>query len=218
MIKKPGLLLIIQVLFIVPLAAQDSLTDDSKHYFSIGTGYSKHVVRDDIISPLTYRGATAPLSLTYRYWGRKNRHMVDMYYDNFKLNSSAPYNSVSYAENTKIQIAYAFNRRIDNSNNINTKLYLGGRFLTMLNLGDYYFVSYINHAAPEAIASLGINLFVEKYTKGKNIGYMYFNIGVPLSAYIVLNDRYNAEVAKGFDDLGGSTDNQSQVLRKGDFV
>ena len=80
------------VLFGARLFAQetDSIAAIQRNSFVLLTGYSRHVIRDAVISPFIYRGATIPLKLEYRHSGGKSRQRAFVYFDK---NTSKSFNS-----------------------------------------------------------------------------------------------------------------------------
>ena len=68
------------------------------------------------------------------------------------------------------------------------------------------------------MSSLGINLFLEKNLKSKRNGYLYFNVNMPIVAYVILNDRYNANVSETFDEIDLDENIYTQILTKGNVV
>jgi hypothetical protein len=61
---------------------------EPQHLLTLSSGISSHTTRDEMMSPLMYRGAEMPLAFTYRFRGVEHRHTVLFYYDNTELNSS----------------------------------------------------------------------------------------------------------------------------------
>ena len=177
---------IIQTCFLTTIIAQDSLTNKPYNLFIINTGYSKHIIRDDIISPLLYKGAKAPIILNYKYIGNKSRQAFTFFYDKLELKSSNTNNISPYAINSNAFIEYAYNRKIYTLNNLKTNCYLGGKFVAFINYRDYYFSNYGNHFSGELMTSIGINLLLEKNFNGKKDSYLYFNINMPIFAYVIL--------------------------------
>ena len=66
---------------------------ESQHLLTLSSGVSLHSVRDEMMSPLIYRGTQIPIEFSYRYRGLSNRHTFLFYYDNSELNSSITSNS-----------------------------------------------------------------------------------------------------------------------------
>lgn len=209
---------IIQTCFLTTIIAQDSLTNKPYNLFIINTGYSKHIIRDDIISPLIYKGAKAPIVLNYKYIGKKSRQAFTLYYDKLDLKSSITNENSNYAINSNALIEYAYNRKLYTLNNLDANCFLGGKFIALINYRDYYFSNYGNHFSGEIMSSIGINLLLEKKFNGKKNGYLYFNVNMPLFAYVILNDRYNANVSGTFDELDLNENIYTQLLKSGNFV
>ena len=88
---------IISFIFIILIVVQTNsfsqepstiVSFESQHLFTLSSGMSLHTVRDEMMSPLKYRGTQIPIEFSYRFRGLSNRHTVLFYYDNSELNSS----------------------------------------------------------------------------------------------------------------------------------
>lgn len=60
-----------------------------KNYIGLHTGALSSSIKDELASPLTYKGSGAPIQLSYRFMGNRNRHSVYLSYSKLKLSPSA---------------------------------------------------------------------------------------------------------------------------------
>jgi hypothetical protein len=69
-----------------------------KNYIGLHTGVLSSSIKDELASPLTYKGSGAPMQLSYRFMGNKNRHSVSLSYSKSKLYPAAdlPYGHYAY--------------------------------------------------------------------------------------------------------------------------
>ena len=99
--------------------SQDSskiISFEPQHLFTLSSGISLYTIRDEMMSPLLYRGTQVPIAFLYRFRGIKNRHTVLFYYDNTELNSSITETvnekAVShYINNLHLNFEYSFSTR-----------------------------------------------------------------------------------------------------------
>jgi hypothetical protein len=56
-----------------------------KNFIGLHTGALSSSIKDELASPLTYKGSGAPIQLSYRYMGNRNRHSVSLSYSKSKL-------------------------------------------------------------------------------------------------------------------------------------
>jgi len=74
------------ILFAQVLSAQSS--SGKSHRVGIGLGYASYRNKDDLASPLTYRGWGVPVQLSYQYRGNQNVHDVFLSFGKSELQSS----------------------------------------------------------------------------------------------------------------------------------
>jgi hypothetical protein len=206
--------------------SQDSsspISFDSQHLLTLSSGISAHTVRDEMMSPLMYRGTQIPLAFTYRFRGLANRHTVLFYFDNAKLNSSITKNvndvAVShYINNLHLNCEYSFSTRVAVFENLQTTCFAGARLSSILNLRNHYFQSDKNHMSAEQMTGLGIHLLTETAIQRESGNYLRVEINIPCVSYVLLSERYNANVSEQFDNIDFEQSILWQLFRKGDFV
>ena len=196
---------------------------ESQHLFTLSSGISSHTVRDEIMSPLMYRGTQIPLAFTYRYRGVDNRQTLLLYYDNTELSSSITtvINDAAvshYVKNLNVYFEYSFSTRAAVFENLKTTCFLGARFSGMLNLRRYYFHSGNNLISAEQMTGLGIHLMTETALQQGADSYLRMEINIPCVSYVLFPERYNANVSEQYDDIDVEKNIMWQQFTKGNVV
>jgi len=202
------------------LFAQDTLSSLRKNHIYVGSGYSKHIVKDEIISPLIYKGYKLPIWIKYKRYGNKYLHNISLFYNRVGLESSITNKDNYYSHNTdniNAYFAYGIEKKIHSIKNINLDIYLGAKFKSYINYRDHSYMSNIHSIIAEQNSSLDLNTkFMKVYnTQGDFISY---NFNFPIIAYILMPDMYNANVSKHIYNVNASEGMALQYLRNGDFV
>lgn len=191
---------------------------EANHLITFSSGISLHSVRDEMMSPLIYRGTQAPIEISYRYRGLSSRHAVALYYDDTKLKSSITNNSTHYIKNLNLSFAYTFSTKAWEFENFNTTCFLGAGFSSMLNLRDHYYLKDKSHMSAEQMTDLSIYLLTETLLGKESNNFLGIEIKIPIISYALLNGRFNANVSEKFDDLDYEQSIMWQVFKKGDLV
>jgi hypothetical protein len=196
---------------------------EPQHLLTLSSGVSSHTVRDEMMSPLMYRGTQVALAFTYRFRGLENRHTVLFSYDNTELHSSitrvANDAAVShYINNLHLNAEYSFSTRAAAFENLRTTCFLGTRLSSILNLRNQYFQSGNNLMSAEQMTGLGIHLLTETVVQRESNNYLRIEINIPCISYVLLSERYNANVSETFDDIDVEQSIMWQLFKKGDFV
>jgi len=194
-----------------------------QHAFTLSSGISSHTVRDEMMSPLMYRGSQIPLAFTYRFRGLENRHTVLFSYDNTELNSSITkiINDVAvshYINNLHLNFEYSFSTGAAVFESLHTTCFLGARLSSILNLRNHYFQSGNNLMSAEQMTGLGIHLLTETALQQESDNYLRVEINIPCVSYVLLSERYNANVSDKFDDIDVEQSILWQLFKKGDVV
>lgn len=194
-----------------------------QHIFTLSTGISAHAVRDEMMSPLLYRGTQAPLTFSYRYRGSENRHTVLFNYDNTELNSSITRrtNDVAmshYINNLHLTFEYTFSTRAAVFHDLNTSFFVGARLSSIFNLRNHYFLRDTKHMSAEQMTGLGVYLLTETSFQSESDNFLSVEINIPCVSYALLNNRYNAVVSEEFDDLDFDQNLLWQLFKKGNVV
>lgn len=219
--RKILALVTIQFCFLFVSKGQDSIPIKSKHLLGIYTGYSRHIIRDDVASPLIYSGTQAPIVFTFKYTGSKSRQTFTFYVDNLELNSSITNKSgyyLHYADNFNALLDYSYNRKAFSIIPIQTDCFLGVKLLSVLNYRNFHYHSGNSILFAEQLNSVGINFLMEKKVGSAKDDYLRFNINVPLIAYVVLNNRYNAVVSDTFNKIDFTKNVIWQIFTNGEVV
>ncbi len=196
---------------------------ETQHLLTLCSGMSLHTVRDELMSPLMYRGTQIPLEFSYRFHGVSNRHTVLFYYDNTELSSSITKAvddaAVShYINNLNLNIEYSFATKVKTFEDFNTTCFLGARFSSMLNMRNHYFSQSMSHESAEQMTSLGIYFLTESFFQKESNNFLRGEINIPFISYALLNNRYNANVSEEFNDIDVDKNILWQLFKKGNFI
>jgi hypothetical protein len=219
--KKIFILFFTLFVFLLSSKGQDSIPIRSKHLFGIYSGYSRHIIRDEVASPLIYSGSQTPLVLAYRYIGSKSRQSFTFFIDNLELNSSITNKTgyyLHYANNLNAIIDYSYSREVFKIKPINIDCFLGVDLLSVLNYRNFHYYTGNSILFAEQLNSIGLNLLMEKKLGSAKYDYFRFNINVPLIAYVVLNNRYNSVVSETFNKIDFNKNVLWQVFTNGEVV
>ena len=219
--RKIVVLATLQFCFLFVSRGQDSIPKKSIHLFGIYTGVSRHIIRDDVASPLIYSGSKAPIVFTYRYIGRKSRQSFTFYFDNPELKSSITDKSgyyPHYADNINALLDYAYTRKAFTINPIGIDCFLGFKFLSELNYRNFHYYEGNSILFAEQLNSLGINFLMEKKVGSAKDDYLRFNINVPVIAYAALGNRYNSVVSETFNNIDFNNNVLLHVFTNGEIV
>ena len=217
-------ILLINVIFVCSntFSQEDStkVSFETWHLFTLSSGMSLHTVRDEMISPLKYRGTQIPIEFSYRFRSLLNRHTILFYYDNTELNSSITNKSIAthYINNLNLNFEYSFATRITSIEDFKTTCFLGARFSSMLNMRNHYFNQSISHESAEQMTSLGIYFLTESFFQKESNNFFRVEINIPFISYALLNNRYNINVSEKFDDIDVEKNILWQLFKKGNFI
>ncbi|MGA3287706.1 MAG: hypothetical protein ABSD46_09790 [Bacteroidota bacterium] len=208
--------------------SQDSsniISFEPHHLFTLSSGISSHIVRDEMMSLLLYRGTQAPLAFLYRFRGIENRHTVLFYYDYTELNSSITKivneKAVShYINNLHLNFEYSFSTRAAVFEDLHTTCFLGARLSSILNLRDHCFEQNNSQMSAELMTGLGICLLTETAIQKESNNYLRVEVNIPCISYVLLPEPYNAKVSENFSlfDIDPERNILWQIFKKGDFV
>ena len=219
----PAVLLILSVTQTCFSQDSSGTSNQSQHLITFSSGITTHAVRDEMLSPLIYRGTQMPLSLSYRYRGQENRHTILLSYDNSELTSSitrriggVPLSH--YITDLHLTFEYSFAVRVVEMECLATSFFFGGRFSSFLNLRDHYFLRDNNHMSAEQVTSLGVYFLTETSLPRTSRNVLNLELGVPCISYALLNSRFNANVSEEFDVIDLEGDILWQLFKKGNIV
>ena len=200
----------------------DTFHLDKSHYFSLYTGFTKYIERDDAMSPFKYRGHSFPIELSYRYSGLKSRQIFYANFDNLKLTSSIPnYENLGinhYVQNTNVQIGYSYLRKAFSLPICKSDLYFGGEINSIFNLRQHAYINNNEFLMLDQFNNLGFKAQLEKrFSNRKQVA--SFSINFPFVSYVLMGNSYNAYVGEKTDPLMNYSGNMLLYLaKKGDFV
>jgi hypothetical protein len=200
----------------------DTFHLDKSHYFSLYTGFSRYIERDDAMSPFIYRGHSLPIEISYSYFGSKSRQIFYANFDNLRLISSLPNDENAglnhYVKSINIQMGYSYLRRAFRSAKYQSDFYFGGEINSLLNLRQQAYINNNEFIMLDQFNSLGLKVQLEKrFANNKQVA--FFSLNIPLVSYVLIGDTYNAYVGKKIDPLMNYSGNMLLYLaKKGDFV
>jgi hypothetical protein len=192
------------------------------HIFSLYTGYSKYIERDDAMSPFKYRGHSLPVEISYRYSGTKSHQIFYANFDNLRLRSSLPdYANAGlnhYVQSTNIQVGYSYLRKAFSFHEYHFNIYVGGEISSLLNLRQHAYIHNNEFLMLDQFSSLGVKALLEKrFASNKQLA--FFSINIPFVSYVLMGNTYNAYVGEKTDPLMNFSGNTLVYLaKKGDFV
>ena len=219
MIKKIIILTFILICILFNGSAQDTTLFKSGHLFGIYTGYSNHIIKDDIISPLLHKGTKVPIGLEYSYQSDKSKQAVSVFYNELVLKSSISNSQFSpFTNNINAELGYSYNRKLYSISKINTDFYLGGKFICEISYREHFYNNYYNEVSGEQMTSVGFNFIILKKFINSSNDHLYFNFNMPLVAYSVLNNRYNVIVGEATDNIDEDKNLYWEIFKNGEFV
>jgi len=201
--------------------AQDSIPVKPEHLFGIYTGYSHNIIRDEVASPLLYKGGSSPVLIEYNCIRSISRHDVRIFFGNSKLGSSnidkSGFNT-NYADNLNILFCYSYSRNAKIFQGFNMNCSWGGTLLSVFNYRSLYLNG--NNSLPffEQINSVGVNFLIEKSVGSKKNDFTGLKINLPFLAYATFNDRYNAVVSGSLRKYDLNKGVFGKVISNGEFV
>ena len=199
----------------------DSISTNHHHSIAIYTGYSRHIIRDDAISPFIYRGARAPIELKYSFSGNKSRHKAFLYFDKLTLKPSIPdysYKNLDHnIQNVNISLGYSYHRKFIKSASINTVFFIGAEISSLVNYRQHYFVSSTSYAMFDQFNSLALSVLIKKRFKNKK-QILSVNLSIPIITYALLRGTYNAYVGQKIDQVDISKNVFKQLAKDGNFI
>ena len=212
--------IIVQVGLLPILQAQDSTDFEAQHLLGLFSGISSNMVRDDILSPLLYRGSQFPILLSYRHRGMKSHEKFTAYYEHLQLSSSITDESTSshYAMNTKAFFEYRYCRNAFTLPAIKTKCSLGGNVSGFMNWKDFYYLKDIKATSVDLMIGLGVDALFETTLREISHDIITTHIHIPILSYVLLNDRYNVNVNNTDYGIEIGKSIFWQVFTHGDFV
>lgn len=202
--------------------AQDSILVKTKHSIGIYSGYGTNLIRDDLASPLLYKGANSPLFFEYDFTTNKGGHSIAFSFGGTKLRSSVSNeigsSNANYADNFNAFLSYSYRRDADIFQHQNIKSSLGFTFLSVFNYRSLHLGNSSTIPFFEQVNSLGASFLIKKNVGLKKLDFACLKINLPFIAYVTLNNRYNAVVGRSLNSYNSDKGIFGQVIRNGEFV
>jgi hypothetical protein len=219
-----AVIIILMIFNLGQIQAQDTATfqPGKSHFFSLYSGFSKYIEKDDAMSPFKFRGHSLPFEISYRHIDSKSCQIFYADLDNLRLTSSLPDYENSglthYVLNTNIQMGYSYLHEVFSLFRYQSKIYLGGEISSLLNLRKHSYINNNESLMLDQFNSLGFKAQVEKRFVNKR-QVAFFSINIPFVSYVLMGNTYNAFVGEKTDPLINYSGNMLLNLAKnGDFV
>lgn len=201
--------------------AQDTLLIlEKRNQIFLSTGYSKHIIQDDLISPYIYKGTKAPIWIRYKHFGKKYIHNILIYYDQLDLESKIT-NRSSYfshfSKNINGFFGYSVDRKVYSFNEIKTDLFIGGKIESYINYRNHYYTTNDQSTTGEQSTCLGLNFSIIKKYNSKN-DLITYSFSLPLLSYVLMSNMYNANVSDQINDVDPDESPMAQIIKNGDIV
>ncbi len=177
---------ILTITLLVPYittTAQDLPTEvfvPQKHRISVDVGLANYTNRDDLASPLLYKGYDKTIAFSYTYKGRKNWHWVQVHIMTGELKTSSLRN---FADHNYGQLQYGYARLLSGSSSANMAFWLGGSLNNIASLRRYsFFPSLLRQSKEIAASTLNINLLYELLSLKRQR--IVFSLSAPVLSYL----------------------------------
>jgi len=164
---------------------------NKKHRIGLKLGIGHYNLRDKLVSPLMYSGYRTPMQLYYKYEGLKNRHSIQISYNNGEISSSVN----NTADELAAGFRYGYHRLMSSLLNDKGKFFLGGIWDNYFLYRDYFFRSYVPGYSGytdlntwELVSSLNLSFLAEYHTSRENK--FIFQTIIPFVA-IVMRPSYS---------------------------
>ena len=155
-----------------------------KHRIGVNVGLGNYTNRDDLASPLLYKGHKKIVDLSYTYKGTKNWHWVQVCIMAGELRTSSHRSS---ADHYYGQLQYGYARIFSSETNAKMTFWFGGIWDNMIS-GRYYSFTPSNYSGTPtgtAISTLNIVLLCDLLLERKQN--VVFSLSVPIVGYLLRN-------------------------------
>lgn len=220
---KTGILLVSFLLFELNFSfasKADTAKQVSNHLFSLNTGYSNQMNRDQAISPFIYTGATVPVEFLYKY--QKNRNLQSFVFQFSRLDLESGIDQypsagvVHTSFSTIIDLRYSYLKRLIPISHLKHVIYIGGEINSYLNTRDHNFTSVNNYIMADCFNSLSISTAWCSQISHNN--QIHLNVSVPVVSYVLLRQTYNAYVGEKIEAIDLAKNVLPQLFKNGDIV
>lgn len=176
---------VISAIFTILLVLHPTVLDaEKKHRFGVDMGLANYTNRDDLASPLLYKGHQKVFDLSYAYKGNKNWHWIRIGIMAGELRTSSHRSS---ADHYYGQLQYGYARLLSGDSRANMILWLGGSWDNMVSARYYSFTpsNYSGTPTGTAVSTLNIVLLHELLSLKKQS--IIFSLSVPVVGYLLRN-------------------------------
>jgi hypothetical protein len=199
---------------------KDSVRLHTRYLFSLNSGYSNQINRDETISPFIYKGATLPLEVNYQCSNKSGLQLFAFQFSQTrlrsKINEYPDFGIVHHIKSMTVDLRYSYLTRLTSFSILNLDLFLGGEFNSYLNTRDHFFTTVNNYLMIDCFNSLAVSTALKKQFNKNN--QILFKVSVPVVSYVLMRQTYNAYVGEKTESLNLGKNVLSQLIRNGDFV
>lgn len=161
-----------------------TLAPDSKsrkNRISLHTGLFSTSIRDELGSPLTYKGSGIPLYLSYRFAGSRNRHTAALLYSRNQLTPNRYFSVGSHnMQHSRFSFSYGYHHFLMPVFKNRGKVFLGVIWDTHISLRELGYIWNFSNSFGDRISSLDASFFLETRL-GRNYR-LSFQLDFPLLA------------------------------------
>lgn len=160
MMKRAFLLFPLLFMFFEPLQA---LPDrPKKNMIGLQTGALSSLVKDELASPLRYKGSGSVVQLTYHHEGLRGRHSFRLSYSKFDLQPTAELSfGRHFLNNVQAAASYGYHRYAGSFFGDRLKLYLGGVWDNHASSRELYYLNNMSETSWEFFSSLNVSPLLE---------------------------------------------------------
>ena len=170
----------------ITIMAQDLQTDvfeKKRHQIGVDVGLANYTNRDDLASPLLYKGYDKTIAFLYTYKGKKNWHWVQIRIITGELKTSSLRN---FADHYYGQLQYGYARLMSERTNTNMTFWLGGSWDNIASVRRYsFFPSLLRQSKGIAASTLNIYFLCELSSLKKQR--VIFLFSAPILSYLERN-------------------------------
>lgn len=196
-----------------------------KHLLYLGSGFARHIERDDAVAPFIYRGSGIPIEIKYSINGQKSSFSFSFFIDQLVMQSDLPdFGGTGpryYIKNSNVEISSFYNRLVFSSPKHKLDFFIGGGLNFLLNYRLHNTVlsgGKLSYLMLDQFNSLALMVQVNKGF-GKKNRFLTARIYFPAISYVVPVNTYNAYVGETIDGLIDSGSNVLlEVLNNGEWV
>lgn len=180
--KRIFLVIFLNIIFFNYAFAETSKL--KKHHIGISLGLSFYKIKDEMASPLAYKGSGIPIQISYRYRGIKSRHNICLSYTKSKLSPKTSfYFGQHFMEHYHINLKYGYHRFFTSLLKNKVKLFLGGIWNNNVSVREHFYYWDQSEIYGDAVSSLDLSLLSEFKMSEKNR--IIYQISIPIVAFVL---------------------------------